>query len=628
MADLYDQLSSIALLRRAWHLARNDARTDFMFDTFRFADFAFDLDTHLSEISRQIAALDYRPQPLRSIDVPKSTLAVRPGSVLAIEDKVVLFAIACLIAPRLDRLLPDSVYSWRVKKGATKQDLFEDHEILRFPFLKRTTIERRLEIVEPWYGQWPRFIEDSRAAYEREGYKYLVLSDIASYFENIDHIVLRDLLLRHLPRQLRTVNFVANLLAAWVWPTIHGSTAPRGIPQGFGVSSFLGNIYLLPLDHAFRRMVKRGEVRYLRYMDDVKVLARDLRTAREALFLMNATLRSLRLNIQASKTRILEGQEARDELSDPRLEEVNRLVKSIDARPSLAKAERQAAVDQLRACLKKVKGKKTLIRDRELRLFRRLMTGYTLLRHPGALSSVLAQVERNPDARLLNSATRYLRSQNRNLTTIPGAVVRLLRRPEGLFHYQAAHLLLALRYLRDPGTDAFREARRRLGRKLEHAYVREQAALLMTVAPLRPRQLRAILALLESEGNPSVRLALIKCLSQLDGVALRDLAERLLLRAQPREQRVGRFFHALLNNRRLGLEQVERLKSNPREDVIIERLFELDLLSNASDPQVRGALAKALPGFLKQVRRPHLSRRLAVIRKRVDESLQDAGERP
>jgi len=43
MADLYSRLADMSLLRRAWHLARNDARSDFMFDSDRFGDVAFDL---------------------------------------------------------------------------------------------------------------------------------------------------------------------------------------------------------------------------------------------------------------------------------------------------------------------------------------------------------------------------------------------------------------------------------------------------------------------------------------------------------------------------------------------------------------------------------------------------------
>jgi hypothetical protein len=109
--DLYKKLSDMTLLKRAWHLARNDARTDFMFDSMRFSDFGFRLEDYLFGVSQSLRNDSYHPKPLQKIDVPKSTLSVRPGSVLAIEDKIVLFAIIYLIAPRLDPKLPENVYS-------------------------------------------------------------------------------------------------------------------------------------------------------------------------------------------------------------------------------------------------------------------------------------------------------------------------------------------------------------------------------------------------------------------------------------------------------------------------------------------------------------------------------------
>ncbi len=302
--DLYSKLSDIQLLRRAWHLARDDSRDDFMFDPYRYADFAFRLEDYLQGLSQSLKDMSYHPKPLLTIDAPKSDLSVRPGSLLSIEDKIVLLAIATLIAPPLDKKLPANVYSWRVKNNAKDKELFRDIEILKFPFLKSTTIRKRLSLVESWYAMWPRFQGDSIYAYETEGYNFMVLSDIVAYFENIDLKLLRDLLMQHLPHQERIINFLFKLLEYWAWQGADGRLVARGIPQGNEVSSFLGNIYLLPLDQALVAQEKKGQIKYLRYMDDTKIFAKDRKAAREALFLMNDRLRSLRLNIQGAKTRI------------------------------------------------------------------------------------------------------------------------------------------------------------------------------------------------------------------------------------------------------------------------------------------------------------------------------------
>src|SRR5207247_7554699 len=87
-----------------------------------------------------------------------------------IDDRIVLFAIAQLIAPCLDKKLPPNVYSWRVRKNWKGGELFHDHKLLKFPFLKRRTIVREIDFIEPWYGVWPRFVSDAQYAYEEEGY--------------------------------------------------------------------------------------------------------------------------------------------------------------------------------------------------------------------------------------------------------------------------------------------------------------------------------------------------------------------------------------------------------------------------------------------------------------------------
>jgi len=96
---LYKKLSSINVLKRAWHLVRNDARTDFIPDNYRYSDFGFNLEDNLKCIQEDLLGESYYPKPLLEIDVPKSSLAVRPGSVPEIEDRIVTYAIIYLIAP-------------------------------------------------------------------------------------------------------------------------------------------------------------------------------------------------------------------------------------------------------------------------------------------------------------------------------------------------------------------------------------------------------------------------------------------------------------------------------------------------------------------------------------------------
>ncbi len=615
--NYYNKLSDMDLLRRAWHLARDDSRTDFMFDSFRFSDFGFRLDEYLQSISQSLKSESYHPSPLLTIDVPKSSLSVRPGSILCIEDKIVLFAIACLIAPPLDKKLPSNVYSWRVKNDRRK--LFHDHEILKFPFLKRRTVHRRMDIVEPWYTAWPRFIKDVEVAYEREGYKYMVVSDIVSYFENIDLLLLRDLLLHNLPRQPKIINFLVNLLQYWAWPTVHNSPIYRGIPQGNGVSSFLGNYYLLSLDQAFLKFSQGKDIKYLRYMDDVKVLTKDSAIAWQALFLMNDKLRELRLNIQGSKTRILEGKEIKQELFDDRLDKLNEIIGNIQNKRSLSTAERNKYVNELKGILKKVKGKRAIIKDKELRLFRRLITGFTLLQHSCMVDLVLSQLGKNPDARLLNSAVRYFRVQERNLRKISGRLLKILSSKEPLFPYQQAHFFMMMRYVRDIPTEVWKGARRILRLKSSHWYIRQQAAQLLSIKCLSNKELEIIQRRFDTESHLEVKKALCQALVQLPNDACVEFTRKLVFSTEPSLQKIGRFFHGLLYDEKKGMEQINLIFNQKREDILLDSIYQIEVLSKANEQSVKQELLKKLKKHKKRgIKRKDLKQRVENIIKRME----------
>jgi len=613
-ADLYDQLCDLELLRRAWHLARNDSRTHFMHDPFRYSDFGVRLDDHLMGVKRALGRGAFRPRPPMTIDVPKSNLSVRPGSVLEIEDLIVLFAIAWLIAPKLDRRLPEGVHSWRVKTKPKRDRLFTDHEILKVPFLKGRTIRRRISIVEPWYQAWPRFIEELDFAYENEGYSHLVVSDIVSYFENIDLSLLRDVILRHLPNQQRIVNFLIELLECLTWPCIEGASVGRGIPQGNGVSSFIGNVYLLPLDEAFESFKRANDIKYLRYMDDIKILAKDEGTARRSLFLMNEELRRLRLNIQGSKTRIISGKEIRDEFFDARLEAVNDVISGIQKCRELDAEKKNEYASRLGKQLREVR--RGALEGRDLRLYRRLLTGFTLLRHSKMVRRTLDELQRNPDARLLNSAVRYLRLQRRNRGTIAKAILEILRGNQTLFAYQEANLFMIMRYMRSIPREVWGLAKNRvrvLKTPKHHWYIKQQAALLLSLKKLTKKELSWVRRVYEEEQDVEVKRAWVKALAQLSRSEFEDVTRELVFAIEPKLQRLGRLCHMMLYSEEEAVRQVEGVFREFDEDRLVDRLWELQVLAMSRHGEVCRVLLKSLRSNAARIKRPTIKQMIEAI---------------
>jgi len=130
-----------------------------------------------------------------------------------------------------------------------------------------------------------RIRKEAIKACTEEGYTHLTKTDITAYFENIDlgllEILIRSLLKRE---EDKIIQLLFRILDAWTRMTSTGTPIGRGIPQGNEVSSFLGNIYLIPLDRELIRFCKEHNGKWFRYVDDVKVFTRSEEDARSNCF--------------------------------------------------------------------------------------------------------------------------------------------------------------------------------------------------------------------------------------------------------------------------------------------------------------------------------------------------------
>jgi hypothetical protein len=230
---------------------------------------------------------------------------------------------------------------------------------------------------------------------------------------------------------------------------------------------------------------------------------------------------------------------------------------------------------------------------------------------------VLDQLERNPDSRLMNNAIRYLRVQDRNFGKIATRLVGFLRNGRDLFSYQKAHFFMTLRYMRNIPIEAWREARREMKTKNGHWYVRQQAAMLLGLKRLSRSEMSSMQKLYRNEQHPEVKRACLQALAQLSKNDLENATRELVFSVDPKLQRLGRFYHGLLFEPQKAKEQIRSLFNQPNEEILLERLYEIEVLSKARDHSVHGALLKRLSGLTGKLRRPALKERVNTIIKRL-----------
>ncbi len=92
-------------------------------------------------------------------------------------------------------------------------------------------------------------------------YSYFLKSDIARYFDSIDH----EILIHRLSQKVSDPKLMV-LLTRIIRTSLPHSNPGKGIPIGNLTSQHFANFYLTPLDHFIKRTLKiKG---YCRYMDD------------------------------------------------------------------------------------------------------------------------------------------------------------------------------------------------------------------------------------------------------------------------------------------------------------------------------------------------------------------------
>lgn len=569
---LFKELCRPDTLRIGWHLAQADSRDDFVLDPVSYEDFASNLTERLSYLLREVRHERYRPKHLLEIDVPKSGLAIRPGNILPIDEAALLHAMVYVMAPRLDRKLSDSVFSYRLgsdwqkrlKKG---RSMFReaDDEI---PFLRGVTI-RKIDPLEPWYVAWPEFDRQRIDAVKRRGYTHLTRTDIAAYFENIDLDLLENLLRRLLPNEPVIVSLLLRILDSWTRTTSSGIAVRSGIPQGNDVSSFIGNIYLLPLDNALAQFCSRAGAHWLRYVDDVEVYTRGDRAARDVVLVINDALRRLFLNLQGAKTEILTGQRLERQLARAESEALDAAWKRLERMDPIKPGDSRKITQVLKNLRhtvapfrRRLPTSVQSLSSRDSRVFRRAMTIWGYARRPYLLRSALASLREPPEYRVLQKSLRYLSQMPpRYHDDIIDDLLDLLKDETPLLPYHAGEILRTLRLLHPSN------ARLNLAKHITNVGfagraqwpVRQQALHLLAILPAREETAlkRATASL--GHHHPFVRRAALLMLTRTGTQAFRDNIDRLVHDPDPAVSRLAGHWRRILYEKDYALGELRRL---------------------------------------------------------------------
>jgi RNA-directed DNA polymerase len=203
-----------------------------------------DLKAHLQKCGPTLLGAirtgNYLPQPIKGISIPKSNGKTRLLGVPTVTDRMVQQALLQVLERLFEADFRPFSYGFRPHRNAHQAVL-------------------------------------QAQTYINEGYQYVVDIDLKSFFDEVDHGILLELVYQKV-KCPQTMQLLRRMLRAPI--QINGKLHKRrkGVPQGAPLSPLLSNILLNELD----KEIERRGLRYVRYADDFSIYVKSKKAARRA----------------------------------------------------------------------------------------------------------------------------------------------------------------------------------------------------------------------------------------------------------------------------------------------------------------------------------------------------------
>ncbi len=262
--DLFEQVFSRENLQASWKRVRANKGAAGV-DGMTINEFpAWVKDGNWDKVMTALETGQYRPSPVRRVEIDKPDGGKRLLGIPTITDRVIQQAIAQVLTPIFDPEFSDNSFGFRPNRNG-QQAVKQVQSIIK------------------------------------TGRRFAVDVDLSKFFDRVNH----NLLMTHLGYKVkdkRLLKLIKRYLKAGVVDNQLYSESREGVPQGGPLSPLLANIMLDPLD---KELEKRGH-KFARYADDFTILVKSQRAGERVLQSISRFLQNrLKLVVNTTKSHVV-----------------------------------------------------------------------------------------------------------------------------------------------------------------------------------------------------------------------------------------------------------------------------------------------------------------------------------